>query len=53
MAAAGVVAISIAIFVAIFLPMMSGQYWKEAEDRERARRIADAKMKARLLRLDI
>jgi hypothetical protein len=44
----------IAIFLAIFLPLfLSGERWKAAEDKARARRIADAKMNARLLRLDI
>jgi hypothetical protein len=46
-------AVWVAIFVAIFLSIMSGKHWKEAQDRERARRIADARMNARLLRLDI
>jgi hypothetical protein len=40
-----------AAFVAIFLPViLSG---KAAQDRARARRIADARMNARLLRLNI
>jgi hypothetical protein len=44
----------IAIFLAIFLPLfLSGERWKAAEDKARARRIADAKMNARLLRLNI
>ena len=48
------VAISVAVFVAIFLPLMvSGERWRAAEERARARRIADAKMNARLLRLNI
>ena len=42
-----------AIFVAIFLPIMSGKHWRAAQDRMRARRIADARMNARLLRLNI
>jgi hypothetical protein len=50
-------AIFVAIFVAIlasFLPLiMSGERWRAAEDRARARRIADARMNARLLRLNI
>jgi hypothetical protein len=48
---------SIAIFVAIFvafLPLvLVGRQWRAAQDRERARRIADARMNARLLRLNI
>ena len=46
------------IFVSIFLPMIiaivvSGKQWRAAEDRARARRIAEYKMNARLLRLNI
>jgi hypothetical protein len=48
---------SIAIFVAIlagFLPLiMSGERWRAAEDRARARRLADARMNARLLRFNL
>jgi hypothetical protein len=44
-------AIFVALFVAIFLSL-SGE-WKAAEDRARARRVADARMNARLLRLNI
>jgi hypothetical protein len=51
------VAIFAAIFAAIFLPFLlmlsSGKRWKAAEDRARARRIADARMNARLLRLNL
>jgi hypothetical protein len=47
-------AIFVALFVAIFLPLiLSGERWRAAQDRERARRIADARMNARLLRLNI
>jgi hypothetical protein len=47
-------AISVAVFAAIFLPLfLSGKQWREAQDKARARRIADAKMNARLLRLNI
>jgi hypothetical protein len=47
-------AIFIALFVAIFLPLiLSGERWIAAQDRTRARRIADARMNARLLRLNI
>jgi len=46
-------AILVAIFVAIFLPIMSGKHWRAAQDRARTRRIADARMNARLLRLNI
>jgi len=54
MEAAGFVAIFAALFVAIFLPLiLSGEQWRAAQDRARARRIADARMNARLLRLNI
>ena len=32
---------------------LSGKRWKAAQDKERARRLFDARMNARLLRLDI
>jgi hypothetical protein len=48
------VAIFVALFVAIFLPlMMSGKQWREAQERARARRMAEHKMNARLLRLNL
>jgi hypothetical protein len=48
------VAIFVALVIAIFLPsMISGERWKAAEDKARERRLADAKMNARLLRLNI
>lgn len=53
MAAAVWVAIFVAAFIAIFLSIMSGIYWKAAQDKARARRIAEARMSARLLRLNI
>ncbi|MHB1960108.1 MAG: hypothetical protein ACYCO5_13930 [Acidobacteriaceae bacterium] len=50
-------AILIGIFVAIilsFFPLiLSGKQWTAAQDKARARRIADARMNARLLRLNI
>ena len=47
-------AIFIALFVAIYLPfMLSGKEWRAAEDRARERRMAEHRMNARLLRLDI
>jgi hypothetical protein len=43
-----------ALFVAIFFPLiMSGKQWKAAQEKARARRMADHRMNARLLRLDI
>ena len=54
MEAARFVAIFVALFVAIFLPLiLSGERWTAEQERARARRIADAKMNARLLRLNI
>jgi len=47
-------AIFVALFAAIFLPLiLSGERERAAQDRARARRIADARMNARLLRLNI
>jgi hypothetical protein len=54
MEAARFIAIFIAVFVAIFLPLMAlSTESRAAQDKARARRIADAKMNARLLRLNI
>jgi hypothetical protein len=48
------IAIFVGAFVAILLPIvMSGEQWRAAEDRAHARRSADAKMNARLLRLNL
>jgi hypothetical protein len=51
------VAIFLALFVTIFLiflPLiMSGEQWRTAQDRARARRMAEHRMNARLLRLNI
>ena len=49
------------LFVAIFLPLilsflpliLSGKEWRAAQDSERARRMAEHRMNARLLRLNI
>jgi hypothetical protein len=54
MGAAIFVAIFFALFVAIFSALiMSGKQWREAEERARARRMAEHRMNARLLRLNI
>ena len=54
MGAAIFVAIFLALFVAIVLPLiMSGKQWRAAQVRARARRMAEHKMNARLLRLNI
>jgi hypothetical protein len=48
------VAIFLALFVAVFLPViMSGEQSRAAQDRARARRMAEHRMNARLLRLNI
>ena len=48
------VAIFVAVFAAIFLPLiLSGNQWRATEDRARARRMAEHRMNARLLRLNI
>jgi hypothetical protein len=53
---------AIAIFIALFagillaiclLLILSGKRWRAAEDRAHGRRLADAKMNARLLRLNL
>jgi hypothetical protein len=51
MEAARFVAIFFPLFVAIILAFSTE--WKAEQDRARARRIADARMNARLLRFDI
>jgi hypothetical protein len=54
MEAAKLVAIFVSILVAIFLPLiLSGKQWREEQDRARARRMAEHRMNARLLRLNI
>jgi len=51
------IAIFVGIFVALvlcFLPLiLSGEQWRAAQDRARARRMAEHRMNARLLRLNI
>jgi hypothetical protein len=48
------VAIFFALFVAMFLlSIMSGEQWRAVQDRARVRRMAEHKMNARLLRLNI
>ena len=54
MGAAIFLAILVAIFTAIFLLfILSGKDWRAAQDRARARRMAEHRMNARLLRLNI
>lgn len=48
------VALFASMFCAMVLPLLlSGKQGKAAEDKARARRIADAKMNARLLRFNL
>ena len=54
MGAAIFVAIFFALFVAIVLSLIvSGKQWRAAQERARARRMAEHRMNARLLRLNI
>ena len=54
MGAAVFVAIFVSILVAIVLPLiLSGKQWSAAQDRARVRRMAEHRMNARLLRLNI
>lgn len=54
MGAAILVATFVSIFAAISLPLiLSGKQWRAEQDRARARRMAEHRMNARLLRLDI
>jgi hypothetical protein len=51
-------ALFVAIFVSLFIAcafafVLSGEHWRAAEDRARERRMAQHKMNARLLRLNI
>ena len=51
---AAFIAIFSGILVAILLPLfLSGEQRKAAEEKARARRLADAKMDARLLRFNL
>jgi hypothetical protein len=51
------VSISVGIFVAIFMMFLtlfqSGERWTVAQDKARARRLAEARMNARLLKFNI
>jgi hypothetical protein len=48
------VAIFVSLLVAILLPLiMSGEQWRAEQDRARTRRMAEHRMNARLLRLNI
>jgi hypothetical protein len=48
------IAVFMAIFMAILLPMiLSGKLFREEQERARERRLADARMNARLLRFNL
>ena len=49
-------AVFIAIFVSLLIAfafVLSGEHWRAAQDRARERRMAEYRMNARLLRLNI
>jgi hypothetical protein len=47
-------AMFVTLFTGIFLPLiLSGDRWRAAQEKARARRIADASMNARLLRFNL
>lgn len=41
------------LFLPIIIALVGRKQWSEAQERERARRLADARMNARLLRFNI
>ena len=48
------VAVLVSLLAAFFLPLMVlGKRWRDAEEKARVRRLADAKMEARLLRFNL
>ena len=53
MEAAILVAIFVPLFCAFLLLILSGKQWREEQDRARERRMAEHRMNARLLRLNI
>ena len=51
-------ALFVAIFVSLFIAfafvfVLSGEHWRAAQDRARERRMAEHRMNARLLRLNL
>ena len=44
---------TIVLFLPIIIACVSGKHWKAARDKERQRRLTDAKMNAVLLRMNI
>jgi hypothetical protein len=53
MEAALFVAIFVPLFIAFVAVVLSGEHWRAAQDRARERRMAEHRMNARLLRLNI
>jgi hypothetical protein len=48
------VAILVSLLIAVVLPLaFSGERWRAAQEKARARRLADARMNARLVRLNL
>jgi len=43
----------IALFLPVIMVCMSGKHWKAAQERQRQRRLTDARMNAILLRMNI
>lgn len=53
-ATAILISIFVSILIMMFLPLfLLGKGWTAAQERDRERRLADARMNARLLRFDI
>jgi hypothetical protein len=52
MEAAQFVAIFVSLFIVFFL-VLSGKHWRAEQDRARERRMAEYRLNARLLRLNI
>jgi hypothetical protein len=48
-----VVSVLIAVFLSFLPIILSGGRWRAAEERAHARRLADARMNARLLRMNL
>jgi hypothetical protein len=51
--AAGMLASFVSMFLPIIIAFVSGKPWRAAQDKTRARRIAEYRLNARLLRLNI
>jgi hypothetical protein len=47
------VGLSVCVFLLFLSAMMSGKQWEAAQDRARERRMAEHRMNARLLRLNL